>query len=339
MLQIFLLLLSASSLFANMPELAYPSDQKIGFQNSILCKVHGNTISMMDVKKKMDLLFHQNYPKLTESNQARFQFYEASWRQVLLEMIDNELILAAAEDKEIKVSDGEVREEVESRFGPNVLITLDKIGLTYDETWKMVKNDMIVRRMMWWFVQSKAIQKVTPKEIRTAYRSYVQEHPPYTEWKYKIISIRGKNPENLASQIQALIQENKQSPDLLLEKFKEIDPSIQLSSEYTAKSTELSEVYNTILSSLHPGEYSEPVVQVSRFEKQAVARIFYLFDAADFPAPQFDELSSVLNNELQRKFMAEESTTYLEKLRKHYGFDKEKLQETLPDDLHPFSLH
>ena len=69
----------------------------------------------------------------------------------MMEMIDGELILADAADKEIKLTDGEVREEIERRFGPSVSVTLDKIGLTQEEAWRLVKNEMIVQRMNWWF--------------------------------------------------------------------------------------------------------------------------------------------------------------------------------------------
>ena len=61
---------------------------------------------------------------------------------MLMEMIDHQLILADATDKEIKISSGEVREEMEFRFGPNIMLTLDNIGLTYDDTWKMSWNSL-----------------------------------------------------------------------------------------------------------------------------------------------------------------------------------------------------
>ena len=164
-----------SALFAQMAPPKMPDQGRIAFQNSILCKVNENTISMMDVKKKLDLLFHQSYPNLEDSAQARFQFYETSWRHVLSEMINEELMVSDATEKEIKLTDGEIREEVESRFGPSVMTTLDRIGLTYDEAWKMVRKDLIVRRMSWWFIHAKALQNVTPKDIRASYQNYIKQ--------------------------------------------------------------------------------------------------------------------------------------------------------------------
>src|SRR5438105_5026294 len=154
-----LLLLLAFSLTA-------AENPSIGMQNTILAQVNGKTISMMDVKKKMDLAFHEHYPHLAHAKQALFQFYESSWRTVLMDMIDHELIIAEAENKEIKLTDGEVREAMEERFGPNIMKTLDQIGLTYDETWKMIRNEMIVQRMTGFFVYNKAVASVTPQDIR-----------------------------------------------------------------------------------------------------------------------------------------------------------------------------
>ena len=82
----------------------FGAEPKIAVQNSILTKVNGKTISMMDVKKKMDMAFHQNYPHLTHSNPARVQFYEVAWKKTLMDMIDNELILSDATDKEINLN-------------------------------------------------------------------------------------------------------------------------------------------------------------------------------------------------------------------------------------------
>jgi hypothetical protein len=51
--------------------------------------------------KKMDMLLHQNYPQYADSPQARLQFYASRWRPIFMEMIDTELILSDAQDREI----------------------------------------------------------------------------------------------------------------------------------------------------------------------------------------------------------------------------------------------
>lgn len=331
----FLLLLLVLGLNAN-PFLEYTPGQKIGVQNAILAKVNGKTISMMDVKKKMDLIFHQNFPQYIESAQARFQFYQTSWRGVLRDMIDNELIISDALDKEIKLTDGDVREAMEERFGPNVMQTLDKIGLTYDETWKMVKNELIVQRMTWWFVQNKAVSSVTPQDIRQAYRLYLEENPPYSEWKYYVISVRMDRADDIAAkQIYDALRTSANPPtkeDLKL--FEKEGISVSLSNEFIAKNHDLSDAHKSALENLAFGDYSKPTVQINK-DRKAIYRIFYLSEKTDYPAPSFETLSGQLKNGLIQEAIVSESDAYLKKLRKFYGFDG---HQAIPEDLQPFSL-
>lgn len=338
MMKIFFPLCIALGLAAN-PFLDFPREPKIAVQNSILAKVNGKTISMMDVKKKMDLIFHQSYPNLLHSNPARIQFYETSWKQAFMDLIDNELILSDALDKEIKLTDGEIREVMEERFGPNVMQTLDQIGLTYDETWKMVKNELIVQRMTWWFVQTKALSSVTPQDIRQSYRLYLEQNPPYSDWKYRLISLRvDAENEPLSEKIYQILSESGKSPEEMLPTLKQLEEpgvAISLSNEFVSKTQDLSDLHKASLDSLLPGCYSKPSFQMSRIDQKMVYRIFYLAEKTDHPAPSFDDLSQTLRNELLQKAMAQEWGNYLGKLRKYYGFDAQNL---IPEDLHPFSL-
>jgi hypothetical protein len=328
------LLFAILPLLAQMPPADFgETNKKIAVQNGILAKVNETTISMLDVKKRMDLFFHQHYSNLSHSNGARYQFYEKSWRPVLMEMIDNELIIADAIEKEVKVADSEIRETMENRFGPNVLSTLDLIGLTYDEAWKLLRNELIVQRMSWWFVQSKAIESVTPQSIRQAYRSYLEEHPAHKDLEYRIVSVRGEDLETLAGKVHQILSTTDKSPELL-----ELDTAAQVSAQYSATDLEISESHRAALAELEAGQYSQPILQKSRADNKEIARIFYLVSKTDHPAPPFQELSSTLRNELTQKAMAQHSLNYVQKLRKHYGFDSGYLNEALPLDMHPFSL-
>lgn len=324
----------------------YEGNQKVSVQNAILTQVNGTTLSIMDVKKKLDVAFHQAYPQLIESSVARFQFYQAGWRQACMELIDHELVLADAEDREIKVADGEVREELENRFGPNVMITLDKVGISYNEAWKMIRNEMIVQRMMWYFVHSKALQDVTPQDLRQEYRRYLKENPPYEEWTYQVVSIRSKDPkqiETLANSAYAVLVESQKNPDLLTESLKELEKSvaggaISVSPVYTSNHLKLSDAHKLALQPLSKGEYGKPTLQTSRTENQTIARIFYLSEKKDFPAPSFEDMASRIKSELLQKAMMAENERYLGKLRKRYGYDLQHLQESIPDTLQPFAL-
>jgi hypothetical protein len=217
--------------------------------------------------------------------------------------------------------------------------TLDKIGLTYDETWKMVKNELIVQRMNWWFIQSKAMSSIAPQDIREAYQHHLQDNPPYAEWKYRVVSIRADKGDEITAEkaYQLLSQSDKNPNELenLLKNLETPDTKIAISNEFTAKTQDLSEVHKASLENLSPGTYSKPSFSLSRADHKSVYRIFYLIDKTDFPAPSFDAISQELRNNLIQKAIAQESSGYLSKLRKYYGFESD---QTVPDDLQPFSL-
>ena len=322
--RIILLTFSAACLFAEV-DFFPQQQQRISVQNKILTKVNGNIISVVDVMKKMDMALHRNYPQYADSMPARYQFYTSSWRNVLMEMIDTELILADAKDKEIKLTDGDVREEIENRFGPNVLQTLEGLRLSYDDAWKMVRNEMIMQRMLWFFVQSKAMSSVSPGAIRQSYQAYLQENPPYEELKYRVITIKGDSEAAMRA-----------SRDGGLEGLMNL-ADVQVSNEFVVKGHDLSQTHREVLGSLEPGAFSLPISAVGRDGKSTV-RMFFLAEREAHPAPSFEELSPKLKNELTQKAMVRESEAYLGKLRKHYGYDADSLRETVPSDLQPFSL-
>lgn len=334
MYKIVTLLVLSMSVFANpAANFEFSEEKKIAVQNTILAKVGDTTISVFDVKKKMDLAFLRNFSHLADSSQARFQFYDSSWKKALLEMIDNKLILTEAEEKKVTISDGDIREEIENRFGPNVMVTLDKIDLSYDETVKMVREEMIVQRMMWWFVHSKAINQVTPQDIRQAYRSYLKENPAYDELKYQVLSIKTTDAEDIANNVYQYLSDNAENLENTLSDISLKFPACTVSTEYTTTDKQLSDHYRSILSSLNPGSFSSPITQKSKQDKQTIAKIFILKEKSHFPAPEFEMMTQELKNKLVEKMVAQEAKGYLEKLRSTYPY-----YETAPKDFQPFSL-
>lgn len=341
---LFAFKLAADPLFS--PSMPMP-DPSEGFRvnNAILARVNGNTISVLDVIKKMDLAFHQSYPQLIESKEARFQFYQTGWKSILNEMIHMELILADSVAKELKLTDGEIREEIESRFGPNIMSTLDKIGLTFDEAWKLIKNEMTVQRMKWYFVNSKALTSVTPKLVRQKYLEYCDANPAKETWQYQVLSIRSEDKqkmEELGKRLYDVLQaEVPESSEIFqgLDKITADYPecTMQLSSEYSMETQNLSASHREILSKLTPNSISKPIIQTSRADNKNISRIFYLKNHQIDKPPTFDEISSRLENELLNQVAFQESQNYMEKLKKLYG-DGRDFQEKLPDDFAPFSM-
>lgn len=339
---IFISLFFISTIFSNLNSPLL--DPKINVNNVVLTKVNGKNISVIDVMKKMDFIFHKSYPNLENSKPARYQFYLSSWKNVLKEMINTELMVAQAELKEVKIHDGEIREEMEDRFGPNTMITLEKIGLSYDEAFEMIKTEMIVKRMMWYFVQSKVLTQVTPQLIRQEYKIYTEKNPPFDEWQYQVISIKNDDEscaKLVAEKTYQLLKDSSQSPEELSDKIKEIEKeypstSIQISSTYNVTSKDISDSHKNILLSLKEDSYSQPICQASRFDNKKNNKIFYLKKYNHKIPPSFEEMADNIKNELLQKHLSDESENYFGKLRKYYNIvDEETL---LPENFTPFSL-
>ena len=312
-------LLLFSTTYANMPLFDPAKDQKIAVQNAILAKVNGKTITVIDVMKKLDLIFYRGYPELADSKQARFQFYTMQWRHTLNEMIDTELMVADSKEKELKVTDGEIREEMEDRFGPNIIGTLDQIGLSYDDAWKMVRTEMVVQRMIWFYVHSKAIATVSPMMIRNAYKDHLVKNPPKEEWTYQMVTIQGNEPpaDQVTNQIGSILLAQLEDRETLFESFKEENPScdFRISQEYTVNQHDIPPSHHQILTALQKGEYSLPVTQESRRDKSLVHRIFYLKEHTSEDAPTFNQISNQLKEELLHEVVGKEYQNYITKLR------------------------
>ncbi|MBS0630094.1 MAG: SurA N-terminal domain-containing protein [Verrucomicrobia bacterium] len=314
-------------------------------QNRILATVNGKNITVMDVMKKMDVYLARAYPEYAKSNTHRYQFFSQNWKRTLNQMIDNELIVADAERLEMKITDADIREIIHERFGPNVIATLDELGVTYDEARTMIHHEIASQRMTWYRVHSKAMHKVGPQSIKNAFEEHIVNNPPKEEWKYQVISIRGKTEQlgNIYAQKAIAVIKNEPLPfeelaKLLKEQSSEDENiSVTVSDEYCVEGKALSDSHKAVICSLTPGTYSEPTLQVSR-DKSAVHRIFYLKEHSVSPPPKFDAaMIDNLQDDLIQKQIEVEYPQYMAKLRKQFNFDEKSL-EAIPTDFQPFSL-
>src|SRR5262249_20356447 len=131
--------LGASTLQAQSNKMLFGNEnKKIFVNNRILAKVNGKAISIMDIMKKMDLLFYKQFPQYAGSTEARHQFYSLYWKNALQDSIDKELIMADAKEAKLEVTGGEIRQELEALFGPNIIANLDKAGISYDDAAEMI---------------------------------------------------------------------------------------------------------------------------------------------------------------------------------------------------------
>jgi hypothetical protein len=320
--------------------------QQIIVNNRILAKVNDKTISVLDVMKKMEVFLSRYYPQYSDSVQAKYQYFNAQWRETLAQMIDNELMIADAEKLELKVTDSEVREAILERFGPNIMASLDKLELSYEEAKRMVQNDIIVEKMTWYRIHSKALQDVNPQDIKLAYRDYLKNNPPSEKWQYQVLSIRAKDEEQgraFAKRAYDMLCSAKASlPEILDEVKKEIpsdsDISLTVSDEYDSDTKTISKNHKDVLVKMMADSVSEPIRQLTRADKQAVFRIFHLKDHTKILPLKFSQMSDKLKDELLEKAVIKESKNYVEKLRDKFGYDSKMVEEPIPSDFQPFVI-
>lgn len=335
-----LALLSSSLSFGATNNHLFDSQEpkEILIQNRVLLKIGDQAITLLDVVKKMDLIFYRQYPQFASNLAARYQFYSASWETILNAVIDEHLMVADAEEKQVVVSDGDVREELESIFGPDVVFRIDQLGMTYDEAFDLLKREITVNRMQGMMVHSKAQSEVSPKEVVTAYEAYLAAHPPEEWWSYRILSFKSDDAR--------LAQERGELARLLFKEgipLAEIPARLQtnecsctLSDAYKTADKDLGMAYKSVLLATASGALSEPFMQSKG--GSATARLFFLQEHRKEEAPQLKEMQNKLHQELLQKAIVRHSAAYQQKLREHYGVSESLLGEALPEDAQFFAL-
>jgi hypothetical protein len=334
----FILSLLASVAVGAPPEFVFDQNfnqdfpQNIVVNNRILLKINGKAISVMDVVRKMDLLFYRQYPELADSSVARYQFYSSAWRTILGAVIDDYLIVADAEEKKVTVNDGEVREELEKLFGPDVVLNLDKLGMTLQEAFELLHMELIVREMTAMMVRSRAMADVHPDAVKKKYQQYLAEHPSKKFWVYRLLSIRGQEHERVAREAYGLISEGEISFDQIAHRMSGEGIELTYSDEYRQHEGEISTAYRNVLEGLTVGNISTPLCNKN------VSRLFYLKDIEKVDPPPFSDFGEQLRQELTQEAMERYNIEYRSKLHLHYGLTDKYLNQVIPKDLQPFAM-
>lgn len=347
-MRIISLFLSLSLLFANLLHgfdlpLSSSMSATIDINNKVLLKVNGKSISIFDIVKKLDLLFYKQFPEHLSSPMIRYQFYVTNWRIIFAALVDEALILADAEEKKIEVTEGDVREELENLFGPDVVLNIDKLNLSYDEAFELLKRELIVQRMLGIMVRSKAISEVHPKDLRALYKQKCQEFPAEDQLVYQVLSIRSADTEkrkSVAKLALQLLREQKIPFSELLAQLPSDDEQLQLSlsEEVERKVGELSLAYKAVLETLAAGQYSSPQTQSASSSSNPVCRIFFLKEKKQPKMASFSEMEKELQQQLLQEVMGRYQDLYLSKLREQSGITKELLDKIAPKEFEPFTL-
>lgn len=305
------------------------SRSSVHINNRILAVVNGKPISAVDVAKKMDLVFYKQFPEYADSEEARYHYYLINWKQSLKELIDKELIIADAEESRLPISAGDVREELEAIFGPNIISNLEKAGLTFDEAWEIIKSDITIRRMIMARVNSKATMTVGPQQIREAYAQY-QGDKMEKEWKYRVATIRHHNEEHakeLAEHVHRQLSSEKLTMDALPKFATTLEgelskAKITISELFERSEKSISEAHKSGIENLDVQSYSAPIAQSSRTDKNgSLYRIFFVEDCKVPQKTPFKDVEKTIKDHLVQEAVKAETERYLIYLRKHYGVD------------------
>ncbi|MGK5595233.1 MAG: peptidylprolyl isomerase [Parachlamydiaceae bacterium] len=342
-LSLFTLLCLCSPLVADLL-MSRENEPKLVINNRVLIRVNGKAITVMDVMKRMDIHFLRQYPEFTTVDEARYQFYESNWEPVLEELITKELILADAEENKVTVSSGDIRQEMEQYFGPNIIENLDKIGLSFDEAYKMVEGELIVRRMLSVRVHNKVQGNVTPHAIKQHYDEFAKNNIRKESFRYQVVTIKHTDPnaaKAIAELAYDLLVKKSVSLDTLKSQPKLIasakDASITISNDLTHQTSDLADIIKTELLRLSPNTFSSPFAQKSRADRSTIFRIVYLKEKTPEGPIPFSEAEMTIRDHLLDTGMANESETYVQRLKKH--FDIEDNQNIhLHTGFKPFSL-
>lgn len=324
-----------------------PAAPSFVINNRPLIRINGKIISLMDVVKKMDLIIYEHFPDTRNSPVRLYQFYTAQWKFTFEDMIFHELTLADGETKEIKVSDGDVREAMEKRFGPNIISNLSKLNLQYEEVRDMVHAELLVKQLQGMKIYSKAQLSVTPEVVKKEYAAYLDKNPPKEEWVYQVISARGKDQATCKSIIEQVSQDLKLNSTKLASVYEELKllPEVQnqsvalnVSNDFVVENKNLSAEHRAILTKLNVNEFSAPIAQLSRLDNSTVYRIFYLKSHTIKEPPTFNAMADELENNLLNDAAQKEREVYKQKLYKKFGIDQDFLKQVLPDDYQPFVI-
>jgi len=332
---------------SNTLKLSQAGEPKIVVNNRILARINGKSISTYDVMKKMDMNFYSLYPQYVSSVEARYQYYEFSWKAVLDDLINKELIIADAQENKVEVSNGDVRQEMEAMFGPNVIANLDKVDMDFDEAFKIVQGDILIRRMIGGRVNNKALRSVTPAKVRKAYDEYVQneENARLSVWHYVVVSIKDRDLEKseiLAKKIYQMLMQGVPL-DQLVQKAKENKligrkTKITVSEEMHSNEKELAPSFRTVLNEMDPGMYSQPFPHRSRADRTTIYRIAFLKEKIPGGYPTYNELENKLKDQLLNETADRETDAYINRLRHHYHFKDAELDAMVPAGYQPFEL-
>ncbi len=325
---LFSFLLTCATLSAELP---YKEGEfEILVQNRVMAQVNGKPITALDVIKRMDFLFYRQFPEYMSSQSARYQYYEMNFEPILQELIDRELMRADAAEMKVEILPSDVRQELETTFGPDIISNLDKIGLRLEEAMTMLKDELLIRRVTMYKVNGKAFRNVGPMEIKKAYEEWLTTHTEPQKWRYRLFTLRGPSEEEgkkAAALVREAILTGLDPETVRKEVIQEglISPNITmtLSEVYTQPQEEVPDLLLPVLSKMDGPGVSEIFSQLSRKTGEVAVRLIVLEDKLSSLNPPLRDVEDRLKNDLLQRGAMAESQKYLSSLRDQYHVSTE----------------
>lgn len=303
------------------------SEEHLEIRNRVLANVNGTAITAMDLAERLDLTFAEYYPEYLGQSEARFEYFRASWKPMLQQLVNDKLIQFDALERGMPISRGEVREAIEERFGPDVLKNLDSVGLSYDKAYELMHAEIMVRRMSGYRINSKAYMAVGPAAIKAAYRKAVEDLEGKATWNYRLVSFRAEDSERAlaaAHKVHQMLKERDGALDGLSEELAQEDwdssVSVSVSEDFERSVDDISDVHREVVEGLAANSFSEPVIQEGRSGK--VVRIYFVNEITHAEIPDFADVEDRVRNRLLGERVQQESERYFAYLRKHYDVEE-----------------
>ncbi len=336
-----------SALFSATNQVAFTQDgqNEIIIHNKPLARVNGKTISLYDVVNHMNTILCTKHPEAFKDKNIVFQYYQSHWKTYLEEMVSNELILADAEDKEMEISEGDIRKKLENDYGSSLFTKLDEMGMTLEEAKEMVKRELIIQQMTWFRAYSKALQSVTPNQVKEQYLAEKDQFKPKDHYTYQVVTLRGpiEMAKKVGEEAFALLNEQKNDPSEVISilsakcEKENMDVKISLSSDFSMEGGQIAAQHMEVLSALPLKTFSQPVMQSGKAGD--VVRLFYIKDRETIAAQPFTILAASLKDKLTEFYAGREKKAYIDRLKKQYRAEDHETYFDLPKDYKPFDLY
>lgn len=330
----------SSHLFADSTQRQQQQDQlalDLKINHQVLWQSSTSTITSYDLVKQMDLiLLHQGK---TIPQQLKAEYYRNSWRDVLTNMIERDLVLQEAKDRGFKIERYEVMEEIIRRMGSDYILILDRENIALNDLIEDIEKELLVQRMIYIKVQYKAQRAITPGAIRAKYAQYLSENPETDLVDFHLYTVKASDAFNQTDFFETLgkLQERLRSNGAITQE--QVD---QISNEGTKvsrlefKEIKTQQLTPTLLKHLAPLQEKE-FTTWKESEDRHIMKILYLLSREQQKPKKLSEMKEPIENSIFESNMQTASQEFLNKLYQQHSEELQELQRRLDQkEINPF---